>query len=321
MTTAWPITDWLPPGKTCAVCFSVDDIHPGRSTDAYEAGGDMDRGGLGVLRRLHERQPQFRTTLFVTPDWRQISPFPTRKWLSWLPRLRERVYLAPILPKGTMALHRHQDFLRYLQSIPGVELGLHGLHHVHTGPRISVEFQHQGTQECERILTAAQRLFARAELPAATGLQPPAWNTPDALIQACDRLGLEYIAGARDVITPITADARTAMSGPQGMPLLQPALFPGTNVVHLAANFQATSSPDRAMSILKAGGLLCIKGHIVKQVGTYVALDALGDLYANYLDVLISQITDRFGDDVWFATVGEIAHAARNAALRHKDAA
>ena len=31
--------EWLPPGKDCAVVFSIDDIHPARSTDYYEAGG------------------------------------------------------------------------------------------------------------------------------------------------------------------------------------------------------------------------------------------------------------------------------------------
>ena len=43
---------WLPPGKTCAVCFSIDDIHPGKATDAYEAGGDCEKGRLGLLQEL-----------------------------------------------------------------------------------------------------------------------------------------------------------------------------------------------------------------------------------------------------------------------------
>ena len=36
-------TGWLPPGRSAAVCLSIDDIHPGRSGDHYEAGGDLER--------------------------------------------------------------------------------------------------------------------------------------------------------------------------------------------------------------------------------------------------------------------------------------
>lgn len=39
--------DWLPDGKTAAVVWSIDDIHPATSDDAYEAGGDLERGALG----------------------------------------------------------------------------------------------------------------------------------------------------------------------------------------------------------------------------------------------------------------------------------
>ena len=70
---------WLPSGKTAAVCFSVDDIHPSTSTDPYEAGGDLGRGALGRLARLLDRHPKLRATLFVTPDWRPLGPHPTRR--------------------------------------------------------------------------------------------------------------------------------------------------------------------------------------------------------------------------------------------------
>jgi hypothetical protein len=293
------------------VCFSIDDIHPGTSRDAYEAGGDMERGSLGVLRQLQDRQPQLRTTLFATPDWRQTSPFPTqpRAWLAKVPFLGDRLYLAPTLPQGTMAFDRHPAFVRYLASLPHTEIALHGLHHIHPGPKIPVEFQAQGEDQCAAMLREGQGIFRKAGLPPATGMQPPAWNTPDALVRAAQREGLLYLACARDIVTPISADATSAMSGPRGMSLVQPQLFPGTRVVHLCSNFQATSPPERALQILELGGLLCVKGHIVKQYKTYVALDAVDELYCNYLDLLLDKLHARFGDALWFATMDEVARA------------
>ena len=49
--------NWLPSNKCGAVCFSVDDIHPAKSSDYYEAGGDLDKGALGHVRWLLERHP------------------------------------------------------------------------------------------------------------------------------------------------------------------------------------------------------------------------------------------------------------------------
>ncbi len=84
---------WLPSGKTAALCFSIDDIHPERSTGAYEAGGDLGKSALGRLEWLLKRHPKLRVTLFATADWREISPRPTRKLLASLPWVRDRVYL------------------------------------------------------------------------------------------------------------------------------------------------------------------------------------------------------------------------------------
>src|SRR5262249_24369191 len=67
-----PIRDWLPPGKRDAVCFTIDDVHPGRSTDHYDAGGDLGKGALGLIAELLERHPQLHVTLFTTADWREI---------------------------------------------------------------------------------------------------------------------------------------------------------------------------------------------------------------------------------------------------------
>jgi peptidoglycan/xylan/chitin deacetylase (PgdA/CDA1 family) len=298
---------WLPPGKSAAVCFTIDDVHPGRSTDAYEAGGDLDRGVLGHVERLLERHPAAKVTLFTTADWREISPSIERTLLARLPVVRDRVMLARTLPAGTMRLDRHPDFVRWLSHRPRMEVGLHGLHHIHVGRSIHVEFQEQSRRECARMLREALHVFDAAGLRHARGMCPPGWNAPPALLQAMVDVGLRFVASARDIRTPIAQDALTAMSGIQGVPLLYPAWLQDGQLVHFATNFQATSPIERALGILDNGGLLAIKGHAIKNAMGFVALDGVDGVYTNFLDLLFSELDRRYGESLWWTTMGEIA--------------
>src|SRR4051794_845169 len=108
---SWWREELLPPGRRAAICFSIDDIHPGKSTDAYEAGGDLGKGALGHVEWLLSRHPKAKVTLFATPDWRQVSPHITRPLLAKVPYFRDRVYLSRVLPRGTMRLTRHPEFV------------------------------------------------------------------------------------------------------------------------------------------------------------------------------------------------------------------
>jgi hypothetical protein len=67
-----------------------------------------------------ERHPQLQLTLFVTPDWRRISPHAYRFWRH-VPWLRDRLYLAKVLPKGTMDLRNHPEFVVFLNAMPRTE--------------------------------------------------------------------------------------------------------------------------------------------------------------------------------------------------------
>jgi hypothetical protein len=46
------------------LCFSIDNVHSGRLSDFYEAGGDLDKGALGHV----QWHPQLRATLFASAD-------------------------------------------------------------------------------------------------------------------------------------------------------------------------------------------------------------------------------------------------------------
>ena len=301
--------NWLPPGKSAAVVFSIDDIHPGTSRDAYEAGGDLDDGALGHVRWLLDEAPHTWVTLFATPDWRQISPFPTRKLLAYLPAWHDKLYFAPVLPPGTMAVEKHPRFVEYLNAQTRMEVAFHGLHHIHPGPKVPVEFQNQDRDECRRMMEKARRHFDVAGLQYSAGFQPPAWNLPAALAEALVDVDIRWAAGARDIITPISADAKTAMSGPHGLSLIYPQFTDG-GLLHFTSNFQATSEFERAFEIVENGGLVAIKGHIVKNVLGRIALDGVDPNYMKLLLRLYEELDRRYGDAIWWTSMGQIADYA-----------
>jgi hypothetical protein len=184
------------------------------------------------------------------------------------------------------------------EFILGQELrkgALHGLHH--PGRLVSVEFQNQDRVHCAKLLDEAIRIFDQSGLRWTRGLQPPGWNCPPALRQACHDVGIEWIMSARDIWTPVTRQATTAMSGLADVSMLFPErIVP--NLLHITTNFQATSPAERAFEIVDAGGVLSIKAHISKKLPGHTHLDGVDRVYMNYLDRLFDQIKDLYGEEI-----------------------
>ena len=271
---------WLPDGKRAAVCLSVDDVHP--SPVAAEA--------LGHVQWLQERHPQLSVTLFTTPDWRTLDP----------------LVAGAAHPRGTFRLDVHESFCAFLRDWPAAEVAMHGLHHVSRGPRPVLEFDGLDAAACHTIIGEASALFGRARLPAPRGMSPPGWHATPALLEAMGLAGLTFIASARDLDTPITPQALANGSGLTGVSLLHPQRV-DHGLVHFPTNFQATSTLDRATAIIECGGLLSIKAHLLAECGSYRALDGLTPAYRDHLDRVLSTVEDRFGDTVWWTSMGEIA--------------
>jgi hypothetical protein len=299
--------DWLPPGKKAALCFSIDDIHPSKSSDYYEAGGDLLNGNLGLVIWLLERHPKLKTTLFITADWREISPKPTRKLLASMPKVRDKFYLAKRWKKGTMALNNHPEFVEFLNNMERTELALHGLHHIHKGLKIPVEFQNQTEKEFEKIIVEMLEIFDNSKINYIKGICPPGWNAPDNLLTQLINNKIKFVASARDIFTEISREAVTNMSGMKGMPLLYPDLIKDNQIVHIPSNFHATSKIERAKKIIENSGLLSIKAHIIKNAFGVLAYDGVDELYMNYLDMLLTFLENEFGDDLWWTSMGEIS--------------
>jgi hypothetical protein len=303
------IPQWLPEGKQAGICFTIDDIHPGKNTDAYEAGGDLSQGALGHIEWLLERHPQNHATLFITADWREIDPHITRHLLAKIPVLRDSIYLSKVRPKGQMRLDRHPEFVLYLKSLPRTDVALHGLHHIHKGRQIPMEFLDKDRAECGAMLSEMIAIFREADLPYSLGMCPPAWAYNDDLGAAMVAHGLQFVAPTRDIRTPISSNALTAMSGVQGVSLIYPEWLLEGQLLHFASNFQATSPIERAFEIIENGGLVAIKAHIIKNTCGHIMLDGMDELYRNYLDMVFAELERRYGNRLWWTSMGEIAAA------------
>jgi hypothetical protein len=306
---------WLPDGKRAAVCFSIDDVHPATSADAFDAGGDLGKGALGRVERLLARHPQLRITLFVTPDWRRMELLPTRRWVTRVPLLRERIHWAPLAPRGRFRIDRFPDFVAYLNALPRTDCAVHGLHHAHRGPKLAMEFQEQSQHKCGALVREARAIFVSAGLRHVAGFAAPAWNTPPALCAALSAEDFRFVASARDLDTPVSERARTARDGLHDASLIQPTWVNGKaaapRLLHFTTNFQATSPVARAHAIVEAGGLLFIKAHVFKTGGGITMLDGLDDVYCAYLERLWRELQQRYGDSLWWTSLDEVTNRCR----------
>lgn len=314
MPEAAPGLGWLPAGKTAAVCFSIDDVHPGTSRDPYEAGGDLTQGALGRMLQLQRRHPELKLTLCVTPDWRLKSLVPDTLLWRRIPWLRDRVHWTRLHRPGHFRLDRHPQLVSCLNALERCEVVLHGLTHAHRGPRFAVEFQDQSVDECTAAVERGLAIFSAARIEFVRGYVPPAWNAPGALIAALGRCGFRFLCSARDLNTGVARDAVTAMSGLCGVSLIYPQFVGDHRLVHLSCNFQATSPIERALAILELGGVLHIKAHIFKAGGGHVMLDGLDDDYCGYLDQVFGEIKRRFGERLWWPHLSEVAERVRQVA-------
>lgn len=300
----------FPHRKKGAVVVSFDDLHPASRVNGYEAGGDLRDGVLGLLAELLDKHPQLKITLFVTADWRERYPFPRgfRRWLLYFPPLRDRFYLAPLWPPGTMRLDRHPEFISFLKTLPRVEFGIHGLWHVSKGERVPEEFRFLSYEECLHRLEKAIKIFEQAGLPWVKGICPPGWEAQPYLLQSLEKLGFEFIASARDLWSPISPGAQCKQRhGLKGLPLLWPSRVPGNQLVHIPSNWSSINTLERAREIIEGGGVLSIKGHMVKKMGRYISEDGLDRLFCNYLHAIFSDLEDRFGGHLWWTTMSELS--------------
>ncbi len=310
------------PGQAGRGVLQYRRLHPASSRDDFDAGGDLGQGALGRLERLLERNLSARVTLFVTPDWRLRRLVPTRRWLTCIPLLRERIHWAPLTRRGHFRVDRFQRFVAYLNALPRTDCALHGLNHAHPGPRMAVEFQEQSRSKCSALLQEARRIFATAGLRHVQGFAPPAWGTPPSLCEALNEADFHFVTSARDLDTPVSDRARTAMSGLHGASLIHPmwircapndestgATAVPCRLVHFTTNFQATSTLERARAIIETGGLLFIKAHIFKTGGGITMLDGLA--YCDYLERIWRELDRRDGDALWWTSLAEVAGRCR----------
>lgn len=290
------LANWLPGGRRGAICLTVDDVHP--APPAWAA--------LEQLRRLQDRHPELRVTFFTTADWRSIAPFPDGRLVSRVPWLRDHTWAVPVLPRGTWRVDRHEDFCATLRSWPRGEVASHGLHHVRRGPQPIAEFAGRSERACRGVLRESLEILESARLPLVRGLCPPGWVATPSLIRAMEALEMSFLASARDLATPVSGDATTSGSGLRGVSLIHPQRI-GRSLVHFTTNFQANCTLERAVAIIEHGGLLAMKAHLLAGAGSYRAMDGLTAEYCGFLDGILSALEDRYGSELYWTSMGELA--------------
>jgi hypothetical protein len=239
--------------------------------------------------------------------------------LSRLPLVANKVYHVDLHEPGRFRVDLFPEFVAYLNRLPRTDIAIHGLHHVHRGPRFAVEFQDQSYEECVGIVHAAATIFTLAGLRFVRGFVPPGWQVTPALTRALDDSGFSFACSARDIRTEIRYGALSRMSGLHGVSLLEPELI-GDTLVHLPTNFQATSDFSRAEKIIECNGLLSIKAHIFKEAGGHTMADGLDDAYTHRLTELLTRLETAYGDSLWWASLDEVAERARAADAQRVDA-
>ena len=307
------IENWLPKNKKAAVVFTIDDLHPARLIKhGYDAGGDIENGVFSKVDWLLNRHPQLKVTLFATADWREMSPFATNKLLSKIPFFRDFFYLTKIYPKGTFQLDKFQEFVNFYNNHKQVEIALHGLHHIHKGLNIPVEFQNQSQDICNKMIREMLSIFDQSHINYVAGFTPPAWNAPENLMKALLENNIKFLASARDILTPISKNAVSNMSGRKNVSILYPEFIENGKMIHFPSNFQATNDFNRAFDIIENNGILSVKAHIMKNYYGHVALDGVDEKYMQYLDQLFCEIENKYNDAILWTTMGEITESILN---------
>lgn len=299
----------IPNGKRAIILFSLDDCHPASSVQGYEAGGDLEQGVLGRLQRLLLRHSDLRCTLFLAASWREraLQTLLTRKIFETFSFLRDKLYFVKIWPEETFRLERHASFVKLICSLPRVEIASHGLYHIQRGLHYAQEFAKLDRKECFRRLGMIESIFKRAGLPKPLGFAPPGWGYSDVLLESLVQYGYRYVACSRDLNSPIKPNALTNGHGICGVSLTRPQRLHGLPLIHIPCNWSATSTIERAEQIIECGGVLSIKAHAIKKMGSYVSKDGLDESYCDYLDCLFTHLRVTYGDQLWCATMKEVA--------------
>ncbi len=142
---------------------------------------------------------------------------------------------------------------------------------------------------------------------------------PDNLLNQLLKNKIKFVASARDVFTEISKEATTNMSGMRGLPLIYPVMIKNNQLVHIPSNFHATSKIERALQIIENSGLLSVKAHIVKNALGIISYDGIDEVYMNYLDMILTFLETKYGNDLWWTSMGEISNYIIERSLKWKE--
>jgi len=307
-------SEW-PYGKLAAFCLGVDDIHPESSKDdeGIDFGGDMDHGNFKYLNELVEKYPYLKTNLFVVADWIARPVYPFWKFISKLDPIVSPFGLrSPALVKsarttvarrrsyreGTfrLDLDRYRtwcDWLRSKVQTGNFEVVPHGLFHISENSCASTEFADLSPDEMLRRLIEMKQIFDNTKIPFVNGFRPPGWDISWGLLEILDKLEYRFFAGFFDSKSQLH---------PLGDRIL-PVRYDNYSFVSITANCNMQTF-ERAFDIIELGGLVLFQTHIMSSC---FGLERVSKKFVRIMSRLLDMIEKKYPDQVWFATLGEIA--------------
>ena len=145
------------------IAFAIDDVHPESSQQGADCSGDMEDGVFRYLLDLVREFPDFKITLFVTPNWIYKPQPKISKALSKFFKMNPPVNK---WPDNTFKLTKFPhwcDWIRKLVKTKNFEVAIHGLYHFQPKYPYSAEFQNLDYEECMNRIADAEEILYRAK--------------------------------------------------------------------------------------------------------------------------------------------------------------
>jgi len=174
--------------------LNFDDVHPEKSSNIADCGGDLEDGVFGYILELIGQFPKIKVTFFVTPNWidKPEDPFPIKHIKKSL-----RVNYKNTWKDEPFRLDRHKEWCKWLnRHSKNIEVAVHG--YVHHNPNHGIwhsqEFKGASYEESLQKIKNAEALFKKADLKFVKGFRPPGWGFSDGTLKALKEMKYTFIA-------------------------------------------------------------------------------------------------------------------------------
>lgn len=265
--------------------LNFDDFHP--QNDRW---GDF--GGLGgnVQKRIEELLNSFtdlKITMFTTPNWID-RPFLFSKYFYYLRFFLKIFPVVKPLAGEPFNLLKHPDWCDWVRKKvleDRLEIAVHGYNH-HNSHRVihGQEFFDLESQNLEKKISLAEKLFDEAKIPFVKGFRPPGWGMSSCLISILLKRNYKF-----------------AGLFPSSYRLSKVGDLDGLKII--PQNYSINEPVSVALEQAEKTGVVFAKGHLAVNYGKEKMPNGLSEDNFNNLLSVISTLKESY--DVQFVSLEE----------------